>query len=111
MSSSKLNVEGILLLEQPFIKVRKRILFFIEMLNQCQVPYENLRKTFRTSQRHIEREFTTLQNNSQEIVKKALRSDYSTDEAVAALDAMISRVEGLKRKVSDRHCTTTITEI
>ncbi|KAF8521027.1 CTLH/CRA C-terminal to lish motif domain-containing protein [Gautieria morchelliformis] len=85
MSTNKLNVEGILLLEQPFAKV----------------PYENLRKIFRTSQKYIEREMTAVQNASLELEKRATQHTYEPSEALKTIDSMIGRVEGLKRKLSD----------
>ncbi|KAF8527643.1 CTLH/CRA C-terminal to lish motif domain-containing protein [Hysterangium stoloniferum] len=85
MSANKLNVEGILLLEQPFAKV----------------PYENLRKIFRTSQKHIERELTAVQNASIELTKIAAQGEYDANDAIKIIDSMIGRVETLKRKLSD----------
>ncbi|KAF8637855.1 hypothetical protein AX17_002481 [Amanita inopinata Kibby_2008] len=80
----KLNVEGVLLLEQPFAKV----------------PYENYRKIFRTSQKHIEREFTAVQSTSAELAKAAA-GPMDQDEALRSIENMIGRVENLKRKLSD----------
>jgi macrophage erythroblast attacher len=63
------------------------------------VPYENLRKIFRTSQRYIEREMTAVQSASAELEKKTAQHEYEPSEALKTIDGMIGRVEGLKRKV------------
>ncbi|KZS87276.1 hypothetical protein SISNIDRAFT_491234 [Sistotremastrum niveocremeum HHB9708] len=84
--SFKLNHEGILLFEQPFIRV----------------PYENYRKVFRTSQKYVERELGAVQNASNELLKHADATEDNGD-MVKSLDAMIARVEGLKKKLSDLH--------
>ncbi|KAF9445807.1 hypothetical protein P691DRAFT_805203 [Macrolepiota fuliginosa MF-IS2] len=85
MANNKLNVDGILLLEQPFVRV----------------PYENYRKVFRTSQRNVEKEFGPLQNVSNDLANRAKSGTLSGDEALKTIDGMISRVESLKRKLSD----------
>ncbi|RPD56002.1 hypothetical protein L226DRAFT_534366 [Lentinus tigrinus ALCF2SS1-7] len=88
MSYNKLNSEGVMLFEQPF----------------ARVPYENYRKVFRTSQKSIEKEMGAVQNTANELAKKdAYGSD--GDATVRAIDNMISRVEGLKRKLSDMQDT------
>ncbi|KAI0739068.1 CTLH/CRA C-terminal to lish motif domain-containing protein [Daedaleopsis nitida] len=84
MSFNKLNVEGVMLFEQPF----------------ARVPYENYRKVFRTSQKNIEKEMGAVQNTANELAKKDI-SDSDADATVKAIEGMISRVEGLKRKLSD----------
>ncbi len=63
-----------------------------------QVPYENYRKVFRTSQKAIEKELGAVQNVANELIKKDA-SGSDADATVRAIDGMISRVEGLKRKV------------
>jgi macrophage erythroblast attacher len=70
-----------------------------------KVPYENLRKIFRTSQKYIEREMTAVQNASLELEKKATQHTYEPSEALKTIDNMIGRVEGLKRKVRTFPCT------
>ncbi|KXN82201.1 Macrophage erythroblast attacher [Leucoagaricus sp. SymC.cos] len=85
MANSKLNVDGVLLLEQPFVRV----------------PYENYRKIFRTSQRNVEKELGPLQTTSNDLVSKARTGTLTSDEALKSVDGMIGRVESLKRKLSD----------
>lgn len=85
MANNKLNVEGVLMLEQPFVRV----------------PYENYRKVFRTSQRNVEKEFGPLQNASNDLVNRAGAGTLTTEDALKSVDGMIGRVESLKRKLSD----------
>lgn len=60
-----------------------------------QVPYENYRKVFRTSQKNIERELGAVVTAANELSKQAPDSQ----TALTSIDGMISRVEMLKRKV------------
>ena len=60
-----------------------------------QVPYENYRKVFRASQKAIEKEMGAVQNAANDLSQR----DPEPDDAVKAIEGMISRVEGLKRKV------------
>ncbi|TFK34451.1 CTLH/CRA C-terminal to lish motif domain-containing protein [Crucibulum laeve] len=83
--TSKVNVEGILLFEQPF----------------ARVPYENYRKVFRNSQRNVERELGAVQTTASDLAKRASTGELGRDEAMSAIDGMIGRVENLKRKLSD----------
>ncbi|KAI0064381.1 hypothetical protein BV25DRAFT_1800895 [Artomyces pyxidatus] len=85
MSNSKVNVEGIMLFEQPF----------------ARVPYENYRKVFRTSQKNIERELVAVQTASNDLARRAKESAQDPQDAIKSLESMIGRVEGLKRKLSD----------
>ena len=66
------------------------------------MPYENYRKVFRTSQKAIEKEMGAVQNVANELAKKDTSSS-DGNAAVRAIDGMISRVEGLKRKVRVQH--------
>ncbi|KAI0656955.1 CTLH/CRA C-terminal to lish motif domain-containing protein [Cubamyces menziesii] len=84
MSNSKLNAEGIMLFEQPF----------------ARVPYENYRKVFRTSQKNIEKELGAVQNTAKDIASKE-RPEDDVEATTKAIDGMIARVEGLKRKLSE----------
>ncbi|KAL1718036.1 CTLH/CRA C-terminal to lish motif domain-containing protein [Schizophyllum commune] len=85
----KINEEGILLLEQPF----------------ARVPYENYRKIFRTSQKQIEREMGPVQTGVAKLAKDAEAGSLDSAQAIESIDAMIARVEGLKRKLADLHST------
>lgn len=83
MSTSRLNVDGIMLFEQPF----------------ARVPYENYRKVFRTSQKNLEKELGAVQTLSNDLSKRAKASKETPQDATKAIDGMIGRVENLKRKV------------
>ncbi|KAH9848379.1 CTLH/CRA C-terminal to lish motif domain-containing protein [Lenzites betulinus] len=84
MSHHKVNMEGIMLFEQPF----------------ARVPYENYRKVFRTSQKNIEKELGTVQNAAKDLASKG-SPEADVEATTKAIDGMIARVEGLKRKLSD----------
>lgn len=106
MASSTLNVDGIMLFEQPFARVSCVIDVLVVMLTAPQVPYENYRKVFRASQKSIEKELGALQIAAAELSRKARAGGCNPDDAVKAIDAMMKRAENLKRKVrlaSRRH--------
>lgn len=57
---------------------------------------------FRTSQKYIEREFGAVQSTAKEMAQQSkLTAD--TQELSQSVDNMITRVEGLKRKVMNVH--------
>ncbi|KAJ7792959.1 hypothetical protein B0H14DRAFT_3094099 [Mycena olivaceomarginata] len=87
--ANKLNVDGILLFEQPF----------------ARVPYENYRKVFRTTQRHVERDLKTVQVTATDLAKQSSSTGVDSEAAVQSIDAMISTVENLKRKLAELHDT------
>ncbi|EFI27062.1 macrophage erythroblast attacher isoform 1 [Coprinopsis cinerea okayama7 len=84
-NNTKLNVEGILLFEQPFVRV----------------PYENYRKVFRISQKNIERDLGNVQNSAKELVSNAQKGEVDAEAYVTAIDNMISKVENLKQKLNN----------
>ncbi|KAL6300388.1 CTLH/CRA C-terminal to lish motif domain-containing protein [Sparassis latifolia] len=85
MSNNKLNIDGIMLFEQPF----------------ARVPYENYRKVFRTSQKNIEKELGAVQTISADLAKRAKAGSNIPDDALKTVEGMITRVENLGRKLSD----------
>ncbi|KAJ7167334.1 CTLH/CRA C-terminal to lish motif domain-containing protein [Mycena crocata] len=87
--ANKLNVDGILLFEQPF----------------ARVPYENYRKVFRTTQRNVERDLKAVQSTANELARQSSSGAVSSDAAFESIDAMIANVENLKRKLSELHDT------
>ncbi|KAJ7741429.1 CTLH/CRA C-terminal to lish motif domain-containing protein [Mycena maculata] len=87
--ANKLNVDGILLFEQPF----------------ARVPYENYRKVFRTSQRNVERDLKAVQSAATDLAKQSSSGSVNSEAAIQSIDAMITNVENLKRKLSDLHDT------
>ncbi|KAF8738982.1 C-terminal LisH motif, partial [Rhizoctonia solani] len=82
--NNKVNIEGTILFEQPLLRV----------------PHETLRKHFRNSQKHIEREFGAIQSASAELAKPRL-GDRDPVETAKVLDGVIARVEGLKKRLLD----------
>jgi macrophage erythroblast attacher len=101
--ANKLDVESRLLFEQPFAKVL--VISFkhtsiLKLFSFAQVPYENYRKVFRTSAKHIEREFNALQNNSKDITNRYKAGNVPSEDIVLPIDNMVGRMETLKRKVS-----------
>ncbi|KAJ3742729.1 CTLH/CRA C-terminal to lish motif domain-containing protein [Lentinula detonsa] len=85
--TSKVDVEGAFLFEQPF----------------ARVPYENYRKVFRSSQKHLEREYGAIQSAVEDVSTSVKTGTVKRDEIASAIDEMISRMEMLKRKLSDLH--------
>jgi hypothetical protein len=81
MSTGKLSLDGLLIFEQPF----------------ARVPYENYRKVFRTAQKNIERELGAIQTTANDL---AINPQISSQDPQEAINSLISRVEGLKRKVT-----------
>jgi len=65
-----------------------------------QVPYENYRKIFRTSQKNLERELNAVQSTSNELADGSSSGALAAEDALKSIDNMIGKVEGLKRKVS-----------
>ncbi|KAJ3363029.1 GID complex subunit containing RING finger motif [Allomyces javanicus] len=78
----KLNVDGILALESSFIKV----------------PYEQLKKANRKAQKFTEKELTNLASGVADLAKG---KGSGAKDPVKALDAMIERMNKLKRKLDE----------
>jgi macrophage erythroblast attacher len=78
-SKSNVNVDSILLLEQPFVRV----------------PYENYRRVFRASQKIVEKELVAINTSANEAASRVP----SPQESLKAIEGMIARAENLKRKV------------
>lgn len=85
MAKAVLNPETLLILEQPFVKV----------------PYEQMRKTFRTSQRILEKEMANLTSTSSDLAKRSLTGSTNPEEICKALDGMLERLNKLKRKLEE----------
>ncbi|KAG8907679.1 GID complex subunit containing RING finger motif [Tulasnella sp. 403] len=88
MDVAKVNHDGALIFEQPFVKV----------------PYEQLRRHFKAGQKQIERDFTILQKESAD----AAKSKPEPEQARKVLDGMVTRVEGLKRKLEEIQSNNTV---
>ena len=95
MTTTKLNIDGIMLFEQPF----------------ARVPYENYRKVFRAMQKNIERELGAVQTVASDLGKREKSSVHTPQDAAKSIDGMIGRVENLKRKVCEVHALDTLTSL
>ncbi|EAW12480.1 FYV10 family protein [Aspergillus clavatus NRRL 1] len=83
LTSTKLNAENHLLLDQPLLRV----------------PHELARRNFKSVQRLVEREREYVLPALKEAANASLANTQTPDQTLAALDAMISRMQGLKRKM------------
>ncbi|KAK1780971.1 CTLH/CRA C-terminal to lish motif domain-containing protein [Copromyces sp. CBS 386.78] len=82
--ASKINHDNHLLLDQPLLRL----------------PYELLRKNFRSAHFTVEKESTTLNKLLKETAKGSLDSKTSPEDVVKNLDTMIAKMRGMKRKLS-----------
>lgn len=106
-TSSKLP-EGLYMFEQPFLRVI--LSFYFVYINVdisvyhgwrlTKAPYESVRRQFRATQKHVERDMGALKNSSKELSKKP---NMTSQDAIKALDAMIAKVDGLNKKVNTLH--------
>ncbi|KAL4926110.1 FYV10 family protein [Aspergillus undulatus] len=87
LTSTKLNAENHLLLDQPLLRL----------------PHELARKNLKSVQRITEREKEYVLPALKEAAKTSMANDQTPDQTLATLDAMISRMQGLKRKLEDLH--------
>jgi len=65
-----------------------------------RLPYELLRKNFKVAQLSVERDGTAVRNSLKDTANASLSNSSSPDEVLKNLDAMISRMRGLKRKLT-----------
>ncbi|KAJ6123603.1 hypothetical protein N7471_010920 [Penicillium samsonianum] len=83
LTSTKLNPESHIILDQPLLRL----------------PHELARRNFKTVQRAVEREKEYVIPALKETAAASLSNTQTPDQTLAALDAMISRMQGLKRKM------------
>lgn len=60
-----------------------------------RVPFEHYKKTIRANHRVVEKEMSSVISG----VSQAADADLSQDDAVSHLNSLVSRLQGLKRKV------------
>jgi macrophage erythroblast attacher len=84
LEASKINHDTHLLLDQPLLRL----------------PYELLRKNFRSARFVTEKDAEFVKNRLAETAKGSLDGKSSPEDVVKNLDAMIARMRGLKRKLS-----------
>ncbi|OAL51412.1 hypothetical protein IQ07DRAFT_538213 [Pyrenochaeta sp. DS3sAY3a] len=87
LTSTKLNAESHLLLDQPLLRM----------------PYELSRRNFKNAQRVIEHSTTALTTTLAATTKAASSHPQSADPALESLDAMLARMQTLKRKLEGLH--------
>ncbi|EER27546.1 GID complex subunit containing RING finger motif [Coccidioides posadasii str. Silveira] len=87
LTSIKLNPENHLLLDQPLLRV----------------PHELARRNFKSVQRIVEREKDYVLPALKETANASLSGSKNPTETIEALDAMITRMQGLKRKMEVLH--------
>ncbi|EEP79179.1 conserved hypothetical protein [Uncinocarpus reesii 1704] len=87
LTSIKLNPDNHLLLDQPLLRV----------------PYELARRNFKSVQRIVEREKDHIIPSLKETANASLSGSQSPSQTIEALDAMIARMQGLKRKMEALH--------
>ncbi|KAF2175274.1 protein FYV10 [Zopfia rhizophila CBS 207.26] len=95
LTTTKLNAESHLLLDQPLLRI----------------PFELSRKNMKTAQRYVERERDQILALLQSTAKDSLNSSSSSSSSsssdsnltLESLDSMISRMQGLKRKLEGLH--------
>lgn len=84
-TSTKLNAENHLLLDQPLLRL----------------PHELARRNFKSVQRVVEREKENVLPALKDAANHSLSGSHTPDQTLAALDAMISRMQSLKRKMEN----------
>ncbi|KAF2259594.1 protein FYV10 [Lojkania enalia] len=86
ITTPKLNAESHLLLDQPLLRL----------------PYELSRRTFKNAQRYLDRDTKDLLATLQTTTASATKTSAPT-ATLDALDAMIAKMQGLKRKLEVLH--------
>ncbi|KMK59226.1 Protein fyv10 [Aspergillus fumigatus Z5] len=83
LTSTKLNAENHLLLDQPLLRL----------------PHELARRNFKSVQRLVEREREYVIPALKEAANASLSNAQTPDQTLAALDSMLARMQNLKRKM------------
>ncbi|PVI03439.1 protein FYV10 [Periconia macrospinosa] len=86
LTTTKLNAESHLILDQPLLRT----------------PYELSRRNQKTAQRYVENTNKDILSNLTTATKAASKST-APDATLASLDTMISKMQGLKRKMENLH--------
>ncbi|CAI7621279.1 unnamed protein product [Penicillium manginii] len=83
LTSIKLNPESHIILDQPLLRL----------------PNDLARRNFKSVQRSVEREKEYVIPALKEAANASLSNTQTPDQTLAALDAMLARMQGLKRKM------------
>ncbi|RYP87937.1 hypothetical protein DL769_000389 [Monosporascus sp. CRB-8-3] len=81
---SKLDHENHLLLDQPLLRL----------------PFELLRKNFRSAHWEVERDGSYVKNTLKETATSSVNGRASQDDVLRSLDTMLARMRGVKRKLT-----------
>ena len=81
---TKLAADNQIILDAPLLKV----------------PLELIRRNFKTAQRAIDKETKAITASISEAAAKAQQGTASPEETIAAINAMVDRMNKLKRKVA-----------
>lgn len=68
-----------------------------------KVPYEGLNKTFRGSQKVIDRELSYVLGAASEATARSKDANATSDDVMNTLDSVILKLTSLKRKVISPH--------
>ncbi|CAG8571272.1 6808_t:CDS:2, partial [Paraglomus occultum] len=79
---NKLNHDGLLVLEQPFVKV----------------PLEQLKKSARTAQKQLDKDLSYVSQAVTELANKCDNEQIDPARASMTLENMVGRLQNLKRK-------------
>lgn len=85
MEKGEFSHESLLQLEHPFLKV----------------PFEQLNKAFRSSQKLIEKEMQNLTNTITESLEKATTGTMDQNEALKLIDNLIQRIQNAKKRFTE----------
>ncbi|KAJ5765587.1 hypothetical protein N7520_005146 [Penicillium odoratum] len=102
LTSTKLNPEShlILVMKPPTsLGSTELITGFVQDQPLLRLPQELARRNFKTVQRAVEREKEYVLPALKEAANASLSNANTPDQTLAALDAMITRMQGLKRKM------------
>ncbi|KAM0820619.1 putative CTLH/CRA C-terminal to lish motif domain-containing protein [Seiridium cardinale] len=80
----KLEHENHLLLDQPLLRL----------------PFELLRKNFRSAHYELERDGSFIRNTLKETAQTAVNTSPPTDDVLKSIDSMLARMRGVKRKLT-----------
>ena len=107
LQTTRLNAESHLLLVRSEALILSSHISLMLTPPQDQpllrLPHELLRKTFKTSQKHIERDSSFLINTLQDAANSSVSGTSTPEASLLSLDNMIGRMQGLKRKLESLH--------
>ncbi|KAJ3018644.1 UNVERIFIED_CONTAM: GID complex subunit containing RING finger motif [Siphonaria sp. JEL0065] len=105
MSTDTKKLEGLVALEQALVKVNPLSVSNTEKSltnpkNQ-QVPLEQFKRAFKTSQKHVEKEWVALATSAGDHLNKIDAKTGKTEDALKVVDGLLARFIALKKKLVD----------